>query len=926
MAFATLVGIVTAHAMLETARDALFLEALPARHLPLAYLAIAAFALILGELNQRLAARVPRRKLLAATLVCGGLITAGFWRWTAARHPWVLGALYVWSGLLATVVVVQFWLLLGDVLDVSRAKRLFPLIGAGGLVGATLGSAGAGVLLALFDGDGRLLIAVAGGLFVVAAVVPLGFAAPRVVEAPRRRRGRPPAAQGVLRLLVSDRYLLRLFIMVLVSAVLLTGIDFLFKSTVASAAQQSGWALGPFFARFYAAVAVVALLVQLVVAPRLLRAVGVDRVLLLLPLLVLLGSVGFVLTLGLIPALLLKGTDGALRHSVHRTASEILYLPLSRQVRERFKSFAAAVGQRGGQALASLLLLAFAAVASEPRALGAAIIGFGLLWLISLVGLQPHYLELFRRQLRDGTLETDVDVPALDLASFEALVAALSSADDAEVIAALELFTAYGKTDLVPALILYHPSREVVLRAFKLFARTQRTDVTRLTKRLLQHDDPEIRAAALRATSGARPDERQLREHLSDGSAAVRCTALVALISAELLDDDEATASLGRMVDSDDADTRLALARALRRLPPSRFAWVGTKLSRGASPELASELAASMAAAPHERYLPALLQMLAQRGCRAEARRALLAAGEAALRHLEQALGDTSAPRAVRRHLPRTISRFPADRAAPVLLDALERERDEAVLLKILRGLGRMRVADPSLPVDRERLLAQARRQLEGAVDALHWRLAVAAIVEQRPRRSTPAAQLLLALLDERQQQALQRLFRLLHIIEPTEHFRIIYDGLRSGDPKTRGSSLELLSHVVPRPLRDGILALVDDQPPERRLAAVASLYEPAGRASWLAAIAAAAGEDDAAVGEHRLDELYVEVLRSMLRVPHDALRSLVGYHAAELDLGQLRDEVAAIAQETTEALGEVAGQALGLFDERGTEEANHER
>ncbi len=39
VAFGTLVAILAAHAMLETARDALFLDKLPAKHLPLAYLA-----------------------------------------------------------------------------------------------------------------------------------------------------------------------------------------------------------------------------------------------------------------------------------------------------------------------------------------------------------------------------------------------------------------------------------------------------------------------------------------------------------------------------------------------------------------------------------------------------------------------------------------------------------------------------------------------------------------------------------------------------------------------------------------------------------------------------------------------------------------------------------------------------------------------
>jgi len=920
VAFGTLVAILAAHAMLETARDALFLDKLPAAQLPIAYLAIAALALVVSKLNQRALARFSRRRLLSASLFAGGIITAGFFQLTASADALVLMALYVWTGLLATIVVVQFWLQLGDVLDVGQAKRVFALIGAGGLVGATLGSVLAGVMLALVP-DARWLLPVSGALFAAGAVVPLGFSRTQHTEQPRRRRQPAPRRLSALQMLRSDGYLSRLFFMVLVGAVLVTGVDYLFKAAVVAEAKAAGWHLGSFFARYYAVVNGVSLLVQIFIARRLLRAVGVSRALWLLPGLLVFGAVGFAVTVGLVPVLLLKGSDGALRHSVHRTASEILYLPLGRQVRERFKALAEAVGQRGGQALASVIILGATSLSAEPQMIGLGLVVIAAIWVATMIGLQPRYLELFRKQLREGMIDTEVDVPELDLASFELLVSALSAEDDDEVIAALEMFESYGKTDLVPALVLYHPARKVVLHAFQMFAKSDRQDVRRLIHRLLSHEDEQIRAAALRTLSTTDADEERLRGHLEDSSPAVRCTALVCLISAGLADEQEATVTLRRMVRGECGDTRMALAQALRHLPGARYGWVYEELGKVNEAGLAVEVARSITAVPDARFVPLLVGKLAVRGARGAARQALVAIGKPALDELTEALGHRRHSRQVRIHLPRTISQFGTHEAAAALLNALPDEEDPRVVFKILRGLGRMRANDPTIPIERDTLLQVAQRTLERAVMALHWRRGVEQMGAYEQDALTPAADLLVALLDEQERNAIQRVLRLLHVIEPTAQFRIIYDGLRSPDSKTQASSRELLSHVVPQPLREGILAMVDDVSDDERLATAVSFYDPPGRTDLAEALGEATSAAEPGHSREALGTAYAATLRGMLADPSDALRSLVSYHAAELGLEDLRGEVTAASLSEDDVLAEVAVRALELFGKAPTPE-----
>ncbi|MEM9695033.1 MAG: HEAT repeat domain-containing protein, partial [Myxococcota bacterium] len=640
----------------------------------------------------------------------------------------------------------------------------------------------------------------------------------------------------------------------------------------------------------YAVVNAVSLLVQVVVAPRLLGAVGVNRALVVMPTLLFVGAMGFATTLALVPALLLKASDGALRHSVHRTATEILYLPLERKVRERFKGAAEALGQRGGQALASILLLGVTATTADARVVATGLVVLAGIWLATMVGLQPFYIDRFRQQLRAGQLDADIDIPDLDLASFETLVAALSSEDDQEVEAALGMFELYGKTDLIPALILYHPSTEVVLRAFALFADSERTDVRRLTGRLLRHENPTLRAAALATyASGGTEAEETLRGFLDDPSPEVRCTAICALVAHGHIEDDVASASLRETLRQGNSnEARVALASALRQLPPDRFAWLADELERYHHPDVLTALASSIAARPDPRHIPVLLRLLARREPRSTARSALVRLGEVALNRLEKALLDPTLQDEIRRHVPRTISRFLHPRAVTMLARALVKDRDNRVRTKILRALLRLRTDHAELPLDAAPIQAFAEKTLRSAITFLHWRLAVGSVVKRQLDATTPAAELFVTYLDERYQRAVEEVFRLLAILDPVQDYLSIYRGLTKGDAAGRANGLELLDHVTPPSLRPGLLPLIREDGRQQKLRAALGYHDPPRRREFEEAMARLEVDPGDNGALESLFGCYAVMLHRMLDDPSEALRDIVGYHITELGIDAL--------------------------------------
>src|SRR5262249_4238568 len=290
-------------------------------------------------------------------------------------------------------------------------------------------------------------------------------------------------------------------------------------------------------------------------------------------------------------------------------------------------------------------------------------------------------------------------------------------------------------------------------------------------------------------------------------------------------------------------------------------------------------------------FVPALLPMLATTRVRPVARAALVAFGSDALGPLEEALRDEQLPYEVRLHVPRTISRFAAAEAAPLLMSQILRERNGAVRYKILRGLGRLAAENPDLALDPPLLREGTRRTLEALFRLVHWRAVLLEGARADARRATPGQELLMALLRDREDHAVERLFRLLGLQFRGEDFEKIYRGLRNASAKARASSRELLENLIPSPLREAVLAVVDDAPDAERLRHTGDFYTPR--------------------------ELgYDALLAQLIEEPKEALRCLAVYHVGELGLTALGPRLEAVRAERGAGLFllRVVDRALGLL------------
>ena len=313
-----------------------------------------------------------------------------------------------------------------------------------------------------------------------------------------------------------------------------------------------------------------------------------------------------------------------------------------------------------------------------------------------------------------------------------------------------------------------------------------------------------------------------------------------------------------------------------------------------------------MEARPAEKFIPVLVHMLNRHELRAAAR-AALAVTPNALAELDRAMSTADLPRDIRVHLPRTVSSFEPNAATQILMRHLAIVREGAVRFKIIRGLVKLRRNHPDLKPDRLLLTRTAEATLAHVEELRRWGTALSlgdrdAVVSLRAGSSPlqAAHHLLVDLVQDKELHATQRLFLLLELISG-DSFDDIWRGLRSDDPNSRASSLELLENLVDEPLKTRVLALVGEQDAAPK-PSVRPSRVPVSRAS------------------QQPELTYEGAIRELLVQGSNTVRILAEYRAKELgvDIDQVRraslppeSEVSPLATSLGERLVDTVAELL---------------
>ncbi len=305
---------------------------------------------------------------------------------------WTVWSFYLFGDLFSTLMVATFFAFLNDSVTPDESKRLYGLVGLGGVTGGAFGTTTVRALIGTLGRADWMWVCL--GLVVV--ISGLAAYAGRIVDRnpPPEREPEPDAAASAAssnpaldgaRLVFRSPYLLSIVGIVGLYEIVSTILDFQFSATIAH--YLTGDAIGRQFATVFAITNWVALFVQLFLTSFVMTRLGVGVALFVLPVAALAGSSAFLVLPGLWVGSLLNTADNGFSYSINQSAKESLYVPTSKEEKYKAKAFIDMFVQRFAKSVAvgvSLGITLTFTDFSSVRWLGAVTVPVILVWLFAV--------------------------------------------------------------------------------------------------------------------------------------------------------------------------------------------------------------------------------------------------------------------------------------------------------------------------------------------------------------------------------------------------------------------------------------------------------------------------------------------------------------------------------------------------------------
>jgi len=178
---------------------------------------------------------------------------------------------------------------------------------------------------------------------------------------------------------------------------------------------------------------------------------------------------------------------------------------------------------------------------------------------------------------------------------------------------------------------------------------------------------------------------------------------------------------------------------------------------------------------------------------------------------LADSLADVAIECAVRRQIPRVLSRLANPQSAEALLGGAEDVRFE-VRYECGRALIKITKANPSIVIPRDRVLACVKSELK--VDQRMW--------EDQPEPPFDDEEgeppLIARLLSDKRDRRLEHVFNMLALVVERSHLSLAFKALHSGDARLRGTALEYLEAVLPAEVREAVWPCLGEERPMHRV------------------------------------------------------------------------------------------------------------
>ncbi len=777
--------------------------------LPLLYVALALLSGPVVVLYRRLARRYSNFWLNSHTLLCFLLSVGLFWRFIPGGPSWIYPTFYIWGGIFSVLLPTQGWMFTNDLYTTREAKRLFAILGTGGILGGAVGGYYTALMAKVF-GTQWLLAHVCVLLVSIQAVLVVTYR--RNHERLRRRQHRvtvgvgPPSENALqtIRKLFQSRYLVYLAGLVLIASFTGTLIDLQYKWVLDQRYPPgSDVGLTQFFGALLGTIFVFSALFQLFATSHVLHRWGIRFGLLILPLGLLAGSLGVIVAAAFWTVVALKAIDGILRSSIDRTSVELLCVPASGHQTIALKSFLNLVVFRFGDALAATVFLAAAGLHFAPlQAVGVVVLTAAAFWAFLSLRLSEEYVQTLRRSLEIKPTAASRRAFQLGEAAAErTLVAALRSPNPTKIQFALQQLMQSSSEGEAQLEDFTNQGEEMVQAQMSGIYDVRTPEWLESITPLVDHPDMGVAAAAFHLMVRYQPAQYLSQLHESCKSETIPTILHLFYVDRYMEQPGKFLRGPCVLRWCQDATPQQAvlLARLMGKTKNPNFLEVLSKWKNGRPGEPTRAAIEAIGHYADLRFVDTLVNYLGFNWSRQAARKALVCYGDSVVAHLIESLRSSRVELSIKREIPTILGQIGTESSRAALVASLYMP-DSMISFKALKGLNKIRDFQTLSygPNSFFPLLQIWAKEYYGLVN-IHLLL---------ESGEESAWRLLRKAVKERMDWTIEKIFRGLGLFLPYGDAYFSYVGYTSDQQELRENAVELIDSRIKGELRQTLLPI----------------------------------------------------------------------------------------------------------------------
>lgn len=762
------------HTIIKSLRNAVFLDSLGKNSLPYAYLLTALLTGLVVALHTSLQERFSKYRLIQFSLAFFILTAVFFWFLFPSDHLWLPMVYWVWANLMVVVLMAHFWLTVNEVYNPREIKRLVGFFGSGGILGGIAGGLLTRIFAGAFLSNHLLLLSAAllvPGMLIVSGI----FKQKTASQEPQDESKKKPGWKNTFSSLKANSYLTLLSVMVTLSLIVSTLIDFQYNGIIEQSIQGQDNLTG-FFGVFNAGLMLVAFLLQLVLTGPSFNRLGVKGMLIIYPFALLVFSLGLVAFPVLLGAVLLKGSDKSLSYSLNQSAREILYLPIPSNLKYQAKVVIDIFLNRIAKAAGALLLVIFIHFELNIRFISAISSVFIIGWIIVNLRVSREYVDTVKQSIKRKWHRAEKSVSdTLDMDYTKLIFDLLES-----------------------------QKRSPSLYAMCVYDLKQQGKLTPDVKRMIAQNSDEAKVSSLGDLFSSEGSSFSTEAFLDSDELTTDVEEIMSLDNYQKVIDMHADQVMQK---SREANLeKMELAKIIGLMPPeSSLSSKLPSLIQDESPEVARFAMESAARLRKEETLPMLVDALENPLKRDDAVAALAKFEDTAIAILKQLLGEEKKSLEVKRSIVAVLSQLSSHLSTETLLESLPKS-EASLTSAIIDALDKIRSEQPDVwfsPLQIEpKLLTLIKQQYKLLLQKEELDDS-----EQKERQVLKKS-----MADKR-----SNIFKLMGLLYSHDDIMKAYQNIQTGTKKSVAYALELLDNTLQKELRDLIIPLVEEYPPDQR-------------------------------------------------------------------------------------------------------------